>query len=226
MLPLLVEATFSATVVLWRVTAPAVVTKRPPPMPSPLVPPPPAEAGEGKVQEDIRLVEGRPAGGADEHAAALAVAAVGSLAALPPWATLPISELLLRLTDDVSKAPSMATAMPPPMPSPPLAPAPPAPPWARLPRKEVLLMVAVALFSTASPPPMPSPPASRRLPCYRSRAIGETSDSHRCRRFRSPISPMPPPLVAEFQLDATARTRRPLADALVLSAKSRRLTRR
>ena len=58
----------------------------------------------------------------------------------------------------------MATAMPPPMPSPPLAPAPPAPPWARLPRKEVLVMVAVELFSRARPPPMPSPPASPLAP--------------------------------------------------------------
>ena len=58
----------------------------------------------------------------------------------------------------------MATAMPPPMPSPPLAPAPPAPPWARLPRKVVLVMVAVELFSRARPPPMPSPPASPLAP--------------------------------------------------------------
>ena len=51
-------------------------------MPSPLAAAAVTEAAEGQVQEDIRLVEGRGAGRADEDAAALAVAAVGSRAAL------------------------------------------------------------------------------------------------------------------------------------------------
>ena len=34
---------------------------------------------------------------------------------MPPWATLRLSKLLLRLTDDVSEAPPIATAMPPPI---------------------------------------------------------------------------------------------------------------
>jgi hypothetical protein len=42
---------------------------------------------------------------------------------LPPWAILRLSKPLLRLTDDVSEVPPMATAMPPPTPSPPLVPA-------------------------------------------------------------------------------------------------------
>ena len=51
-------------------------------MPSPPLPPVRRQAAEGQVQDDIRLVEGRGAGRADEDAAALAVAAVGSGAAL------------------------------------------------------------------------------------------------------------------------------------------------
>ena len=51
-------------------------------MPSPFAAARAGQAAQGQVQEDIRLVEGRGAGRADEDAAAPAVAAVGSRAAL------------------------------------------------------------------------------------------------------------------------------------------------
>ena len=51
-------------------------------MPSPLAAASASQAADGQVQEDIKLVEGRGAGRADEHAATLAVAALAALAAL------------------------------------------------------------------------------------------------------------------------------------------------
>ena len=133
-------------------------------MPSPLLAAVASQAAEGQVQEDIRLVEGRGAGRADEDAAALAVAAVGSRAALAALGHVADQQAVTEAdgrrvrgtTDGHGDAAADAVAA--------VGPAPPAPPWARLPRKEVLVMVAVELFSRARPPPMPSPPASPLAP--------------------------------------------------------------
>ncbi len=86
----------------------------------------------------------------------------------PPWATLPVSVLPPRDSDDVSAGPNamppMAKEMAPPRPPPPVAPEAPAPPWARFPPKVVFVIVAVEFLESSSPPPKASPPLTPLAP--------------------------------------------------------------